>query len=110
MVTVLNLIITGIIPKWAIFAPVFVPLMMRLHVDPAAVLAAYRVGDSPTNAITPMMAYFPLIVAFAAKVSEGRRRRNGGCDDVALCRHHPGGVDDSPGCVASAGTSVGFLT
>jgi aminobenzoyl-glutamate transport protein len=65
VVTVLNLIITGIIPKWAIFAPVFVPLLMRLNVSPEAVLAAYRVGDSPTNAITPMMAYFPLIVGFA---------------------------------------------
>jgi aminobenzoyl-glutamate transport protein len=71
VVTVLNLFITGIIPKWAIFAPVFVPLMMRLHVEPAAVLAAYRVGDSPTNAITPMMAYFPLIVGFAAKYQKG---------------------------------------
>ena len=71
VVTVLNLIITGIIPKWAIFAPVFVPLMMRLHIHPAAVLAAYRVGDSPTNAITPMMAYFPLIVGFAAKYQKG---------------------------------------
>jgi aminobenzoyl-glutamate transport protein len=71
VVTVLNLIITGIIPKWAIFAPVFVPLMMRLHVHPEAVLAAYRVGDSPTNAITPMMAYFPLIVAFAQKYQKG---------------------------------------
>jgi aminobenzoyl-glutamate transport protein len=67
VVTVLNLIITGIIPKWAIFAPVFIPLLMRLNVTPEAVLAAYRVGDSPTNAITPMMAYFPLIVGFAAK-------------------------------------------
>lgn len=71
VVTVLNLFITGIIPKWAIFAPVFVPLLMRLGVQPAAVLAAYRVGDSPTNAITPMMAYFPLIVGFAAKYQKG---------------------------------------
>jgi len=71
VVTVLNLLITGIIPKWAIFAPVFVPLMMRLHVPPEATLAAYRVGDSPTNAITPMMAYFPLIVGFAAKYQKG---------------------------------------
>lgn len=71
IVTVLNLIITGIIPKWAIFAPVFVPLMMRLHTSPEATLAAYRVGDSPTNAITPMMAYFPLIVGFAAKYQKG---------------------------------------
>src|SRR5215472_13651905 len=67
VVVCLNLLITGIIPKWAIFAPVFVPLMMRLHISPEATLAAYRVGDSPTNAITPMMAYFPLIVGFAAK-------------------------------------------
>ncbi len=71
VVAVLNLIITGIIPKWAIFAPIFVPLLMRLHVQPGAVLAAYRVGDSPTNAITPMMAYFPLIVGFAAKYQKG---------------------------------------
>ncbi len=71
VVMILNLIITGIIPKWAIFAPVFVPLLMRLGVHPGAVLAAYRVGDSPTNAITPMMAYFPLIVGFAAKYQKG---------------------------------------
>jgi len=67
VVMVLDLFITGAIPKWAIFAPVFVPLLMRLNVRPEAVLAAYRVGDSPVNAITPMMAYFPLIVGFAAK-------------------------------------------
>ena len=47
---VLDLIMTGAIPKWAIFAPVFVPLLMRLNVDPEAVLAAYRVGDGPMNA------------------------------------------------------------
>lgn len=67
----LDLIITGAIPKWAIFAPVFVPLLMRLGVRPEAVLAAYRVGDSPFNAVTPMMAYFPLIVGFAAKYQKG---------------------------------------
>ena len=67
VVMILDLFITGAIPKWAIFAPVFVPLLMRLNVRPEAVLAAYRVGDSPFNAITPMMAYFPLIVGFATK-------------------------------------------
>src|SRR5262249_20853163 len=45
VVAVLDLIMTGAIPKWAIFAPIFVPLLMRLHVKPDAVLAAYRVGD-----------------------------------------------------------------
>ena len=59
--------ITGAIPKWAIFAPVFVPLLMRLNVKPEAVLAAYRVGDSPMNAITPLNAYFALVVGFAQK-------------------------------------------
>ena len=65
VVFVLDLIITGAVPKWALFAPVFVPLLMRLNVTPEAVLAAYRVGDSPINSITPLNAYFALIVTFA---------------------------------------------
>jgi aminobenzoyl-glutamate transport protein len=64
---VLDVIITGAVPKWAIFAPIFVPLLMRLGVEPDAVLAAYRVGDSPMNAITPLNAYFALIVTFAQR-------------------------------------------
>jgi len=67
VVFTLDLVITGAIPKWALFAPVFVPLLMRLNVTPEAVLAAYRVGDSPINAITPLNAYFALIVTFAQK-------------------------------------------
>jgi aminobenzoyl-glutamate transport protein len=67
VVVVLDLIMTGAIPKWAIFAPVFVPLLMRLNVDPAAVLSAYRVGDGPMNSVTPLNAYFALIVTFAQK-------------------------------------------
>jgi aminobenzoyl-glutamate transport protein len=64
---VLDLIITGAIAKWAIFAPIFVPLLMQLGVSPEAVLAAYRVGDSPINSITPLNAYFAMIVTFAIK-------------------------------------------
>ena len=67
VVAILDLIMTGAIPKWAIFAPVFVPLLMRLNMDPEAVLAAYRVGDGPFNAISPLNAYFALIVSFAMK-------------------------------------------
>jgi aminobenzoyl-glutamate transport protein len=67
VVFILDLIITGAIPKWAIFAPIFVPLLMRLGVEPDAVLAAYRVGDSPMNSITPLNAYFALIVTFAQR-------------------------------------------
>ncbi len=67
VVTVLNFFFTPAIAKWAIFAPVFVPLFVHLAVDPATVLAAYRVGDSPTNSITPLNAYFALVVGFAQK-------------------------------------------
>ena len=67
VVAIIDLLITGAIAKWAIFAPVFVPLLMKLGVEPEAVLAAYRVGDSPMNAITPLNAYFALVVGFAQK-------------------------------------------
>src|SRR6516165_9286821 len=63
----IDLFITGAIAKWAIFAPVFVPVLLKLGVAPEAVLAAYRVGDSPINAITPLNAYFALVVTFAQK-------------------------------------------
>ena len=55
------------IAKWAILAPIFIPLFLRLDVAPQTVLAAYRVGDSPLNVVTPLMAYFPLIVIFAQR-------------------------------------------
>jgi aminobenzoyl-glutamate transport protein len=64
---VVNLIIPQAIAKWALLAPIFIPLFDRLGVEPQTVLAAYRIGDSPTNVITPIMAYFPLIVVFAAR-------------------------------------------
>jgi aminobenzoyl-glutamate transport protein len=67
VVLLIDFLITGAIAKWAIFAPVFVPVLLKLHVDPEAVLAAYRVGDSPVNAITPLNAYFALVVTFAQK-------------------------------------------
>jgi aminobenzoyl-glutamate transport protein len=67
VVTALNIVFTPAIAKWAIFAPVFVPLFVTLNIDPAAVLSAYRVGDSPTNSITPLNAYFALVVGFAQK-------------------------------------------
>ena len=62
-----NFIMPAAIAKWAILAPIFIPLFLRLDVAPQTVLAAYRVGDSPTNVITPLMAYFPLIVIFAQR-------------------------------------------
>jgi aminobenzoyl-glutamate transport protein len=64
---VVNIIIPQAIAKWALLAPIFIPLFLRLGIAPATVLAAYRVGDSPGNIITPIMAYFPLIVVFASR-------------------------------------------
>jgi aminobenzoyl-glutamate transport protein len=64
VVLILDLVFTPAIAKWAIFAPVFVPLFVQLSVDPAAVLAAYRVGDSTPNAITPLNPYFAMVVGF----------------------------------------------
>jgi aminobenzoyl-glutamate transport protein len=67
MTTVIDIILGGAIPKWAIFAPIFVPLFMRLGIGPEVTLAAYRVGDSPVNAVTPLLAYFALILVTAQK-------------------------------------------
>ena len=64
---VVDLIMPAAIAKWAILAPIFIPLLIRLDVTPQTVLAAYRVGDSPLNVVTPLMAYFPLIVVFVKR-------------------------------------------
>ena len=70
-IIVVTLIVDFLIPakiaKWAILAPIFVPLMIRLGVEPQTVLAAYRVGDSPVNVLTPLMPYFALMVVFAKR-------------------------------------------
>ncbi len=67
VVAIVSLVLASIIPKWAIFAPIFIPLFMRLHVAPEIVLAAYRVGDSPANVVTPLMPYLALVVVFARR-------------------------------------------
>jgi aminobenzoyl-glutamate transport protein len=62
-----DIIMPAKIAKWAILAPIFIPLMLRLGVEPQTVLAGYRLGDSPVNVLTPLMPYFPLMVVFAAR-------------------------------------------
>lgn len=66
-IVILDIIIPGSLPKWAIFAPIFVPLFLRLDVAPQTVLAAYRLGDSPANVVTPLMVYLPFIVLVAQR-------------------------------------------
>ena len=67
VIVILDFILPGVVPKWAIFAPVFIPIFVRLGVTPQTVLAAYRVGDSPVNVITPLMVYLPFIVTIAQR-------------------------------------------
>jgi aminobenzoyl-glutamate transport protein len=67
VIVLLDIIIPGSLPKWAIFAPIFVPLFLRLDVAPQTVLAAYRLGDSPANVVTPLMVYLPFIVLVAKR-------------------------------------------
>jgi aminobenzoyl-glutamate transport protein len=64
---IMNLFMGSASAKWAIMAPIFVPMFMLLGFTPELTQAAYRIGDSTTNVITPMMSYFALIVAFAQK-------------------------------------------
>jgi aminobenzoyl-glutamate transport protein len=63
----LNLMMGSASAKWAITAPVFVPMLMLIGYSPELIQAAYRIGDSATNIITPMMSYFGLILAFCAR-------------------------------------------
>jgi aminobenzoyl-glutamate transport protein len=60
----INLFMGSASAKWAIMAPVFIPMFMLLGYSPELVQATYRVGDSVSNVISPLMSYFPLIVAF----------------------------------------------
>ena len=63
--SVLNMFMGSASAKWAIMAPVFVPMFMILGYHPGLTQAAFRIGDSVTNVITPMMSYFALIVTYA---------------------------------------------
>ena len=67
VILVLDIIIPGVVPKWAIFAPVFLPIFNGLGMPPQTVLAAYRIGDGPMNTMTPLMVYLPFIVTVAQR-------------------------------------------
>lgn len=63
----INLFIGSASAKWAIMAPVFVPMLMLMGYSPELTQAAYRIGDSFTNILTPLLPYFPLVIIFAQK-------------------------------------------
>jgi aminobenzoyl-glutamate transport protein len=65
--SVVNLLIGSASAKWALLAPIFVPMLMQVGLAPELTQAAYRIGDSTTNIITPLMPYFPLVVVFCQR-------------------------------------------
>ena len=67
MCALVNLSLGSSSAQWAVTAPIFVPMLMLVGYAPETIQAAYRIGDSVTNLITPMMSYFGLILAVAAK-------------------------------------------
>ena len=67
VVAFINIFMGSASAKWAILAPVFVPMLMKVGFTPEFTQMAYRIGDSTTNLISPLMSYFALIVTFAAK-------------------------------------------
>lgn len=66
-----NLFVGSASAKWLIIAPIFVPMLMNLGISPELTQAAYRVGDSSSNIITPLLPYFPLIVVFCKRYFRG---------------------------------------
>ena len=63
----IDLFLASASAKWAVIGPVFVPMLMIMGYSPEVTQAAYRIGDSFTNIVTPLMPYMPLVIAFAQK-------------------------------------------
>ncbi|MGL4987583.1 MAG: AbgT family transporter [Treponemataceae bacterium] len=73
----INLFMGSASAKWAIMAPIFVPMLMQVGYTPEFVQLAYRIGDSTTNIITPLMSYFAMVVAFAEKYNVKGQKETG---------------------------------
>ncbi|MCE9677946.1 AbgT family transporter [Shewanella sp. AS1] len=71
LVAFVNLFVGSASAKWALIGPVLVPMLMQLNISPDLSQAAYRVGDSSSNIITPLMPYFPLVVVYCQRYVKG---------------------------------------
>lgn len=71
LTAIVNLCVGSASAKWAIIGPIFVPMLMAVGISPELTQAAYRIGDSSSNIITPMMAYYPLIIVFTQRYVKG---------------------------------------
>jgi len=66
-----NLFVGSSSAKWALLGPIFVPMLMQLGISPDLTQAAYRLGDSSSNIITPLLPYFPLVVVYCQRYVKG---------------------------------------
>jgi aminobenzoyl-glutamate transport protein len=105
--TGLNMFMGSASAKWAVMAPVFVPMFMLLGYTPELTQAVYHIGDSCTNIISPMMSYFALIVSFVQRYSKDAGIGTVNRDDAAVYRDVSGGVVCFTGGVVAAGNSDG---
>lgn len=71
LTAMVNLLIGSASAKWALLGPIFVPMLMRVGISPELTQAAYRVGDSTTNIVSPLMPYFPLVVVYCQRYVKG---------------------------------------
>ena len=71
LTAVVNIFVGSASGKWGLLAPIFIPMLMSLGISPDLTQAAYRVGDSSTNIITPLMPYFPLVVIYCQRYVKG---------------------------------------
>jgi aminobenzoyl-glutamate transport protein len=65
-----NMLIGSASAKWAVLGPIFVPMLMQVGLSPEITQAAYRIGDSSTNIITPLLPYFPLSVVYCQRYAK----------------------------------------
>ncbi len=70
LVAFLNIFLGSGSAKWAIFAPIFIPMLAQLNYSPAFVQLLYRIGDSITNCVTPLYVYFPLLLGWVHKYNK----------------------------------------
>jgi len=70
IVALLNIFLGSGSAKWAIFAPIFIPMLAELNYSPAFVQLIYRIGDSITNSVTPLYIYFPLLLGWIHKYNK----------------------------------------
>jgi aminobenzoyl-glutamate transport protein len=67
LAALIDLLVGSASAKWAVLAPILVPMLMQVGIAPELTQAAYRIGDSTTNIVTPLMPYFPLVVVYCER-------------------------------------------